>query len=593
MGGHVCYHAPVNTRRFARRRFLAGAGVALTVGMGGAVALSRGQSSSSTSGRVVGGSPTIVPESTATRAPTPVPRGGIARVSASGRFNFDTFDGQLTGEPSVLEVLGRTHSRLVDWVDFPNPHLAPGLAERWEQPDDRKLVVHLDQRAAWQDGPGIASRTVTADDVAQHFRRQLALRGTRRPLAQRSGDYANWVRITPLDSATVAIETDVPDPFVLATLAGRFALVQSPQAVVHLTKGADKVWPQTVIGSGPFRFLGVRPDGSLSLTAARGGHREPNLDDIEVFEPGSPEDLLSFRRDDLVTRDRRDAAELRKESRLIETARYEDSPVISTVYTGSAPWNNTDLLRAISAALNRGWLAEQLFGGRADPCGPASPASGGFALDGQSLGRYAGYAADPETDASRARALWNSAGGAALGTVTIDFPSIFDPLYSASSLVVGRLNTVLGPQFRAAVETYTTISSKTAELRYGNGRAAFWFGWGPPLLEPDPSRALLETYFSGGPNADILGVQPSKVDVALVDLTGPVLPAVHLARVHDAQQAILDAGGLGVLNWVLQRSERFHWPYWHGAPTTPFWTQHWDAESYLDPAAESFKSRRG
>ena len=67
-----------------------------------------------------------------------------------------------------------------------------------------------------------------------------------------------------------------------------------------------------------------------------------------------------------------------------------------------------------------------------------------------------------------ARRLWVAAGGPGLGPVTIDFPSIFDPLYSASSVVVGLLNEAIGPQFRAAVETYTTISRRVLDGYYGS-----------------------------------------------------------------------------------------------------------------------------
>ncbi|MBA4180406.1 MAG: hypothetical protein C0506_07450 [Anaerolinea sp.] len=586
----------MNSRRVSRRRLLAGGGATLAASLAGAAgfALSRrggGTSPPASTASQPGALPTSDAPDSPTPSSTPVPRGGVARMSAAARFNFDTFDAQRSGEPSVIEVLGRTHSRLLDWAEFSDPRLTAGLAERWEQPSSRTLTLHLDPRALWHGSGAIAPRPVTADDVVQHFNRQFALRSARQPLAQRMGDYAHWTRVVAVDARTVNIETDVPDPFVLATLAGRFALVQSPESVQAFATEWDKFRPETVAGSGPFRFRERRGDGPLVFTAVRGGHREPSLSGLEVFEPGAPEDLLSFRRDEVLTRDRRDAATLRKEARLVESPRYEDSPVISSFFIGAPPWNNSELVRAISAALNRTWLSEQLFGGRADACGPVSPASGDFALDAPALARYPGFAADAAADARVARALWDTAGGTALGTVTVDFPSVFDPLYSASSVVVGRLNEVLGPQFRAAVETYTTIASKAAEHRYGGGSAAFWFGWGPALLEPDPSRSLVETYFSGGPNAELLGLQPSKVDLALTSMTDLASSTPGRARVHATQEAILSAGGLGIVTWLLQKSEMFRWPYWRGAPLSPFWTQHLDYAAYLDPSSLAFPLR--
>ncbi|MCZ7576610.1 MAG: hypothetical protein M5U18_06005 [Dehalococcoidia bacterium] len=116
---------------------------------------------------------------------------------------------------------------------------------------------------------------------------------------------------------------------------------------------------------------------------------------------------------------------------------------------------------------------------------PVHPA---FALTEGVLALYPGYARDPAEDARAARQRWEAAAGPSLGTITIDFPSVFDPLYSASSVVTGILNEVLGDQFRPAVETYTTISRRVLDGYYGNGRAAFWFGWGPPFLPRPPPR---------------------------------------------------------------------------------------------------------
>ncbi len=167
---------------------------------------------------------------------------------------------------------------------------------------------------------------------------------------------------------------------------------------------------------------------------------------------------------------------------------------MSSLDAGAPPWNIPTITSALSGALNRFRLANELFGGRAVPAGPVPPAHPAFALTEGVLALYPGYARDPAEDAREARQRWEAAAGPSLGTITIDFPSVFDPLYSASSVVTGILNEVLGDQFRPAVETYTTISRRVLDGYYGNGRAAFWFGWGPPLPSPDPRRAFIERY---------------------------------------------------------------------------------------------------
>ncbi len=581
----------MSQRRITRRQALIGgaaaAGAAVVSGVGVAKYRSGGSPAPVNSASASPAGTTAGPSATPT--PIPTPRGGVARIVSPGRFNFDTFDAQRTGEPSVLEVLGRTHSRLVDWADSADPKFIPGLATSWERPDLATLILQIDPKARWDARAPTNGRAVTADDVRAHFTRQLELAKGKLPVGQRPADFAK-LHVASTGILTVTVRTE-GDPWALNTLASRYALVQAPEALEALA-AAGEPSPEHLRGSGAFRFTGRGEGGRLQFESARGGHLLSNLDGLEVFEPGSPDEVLARRLDEFLAHDRRDAATLHAEGRLVETPRYEDSPVISSFFVGAPPWNNSALLKAISGALNRKWLSDALFGGRADACGPVSPASGSFAPTQQQLAAYPGFGADAEVEARAARNAWNAAGGPGLGAVIIDFPSIFDPLYSASSVVIARLNEVLGAQFRAAVETYTTISSKAAEGRYGNGRAAFWFGWGPPLPEPDPSRSLVETYSSTGPNAAALGLKASPLDARLAAIAS--VPAnQRAAAAADAALAILEAGGAGVITWLLQRSEFFRWPYLSGSAPSPFWRQHLDYARALDPKAATFDGRPG
>jgi hypothetical protein len=140
------------------------------------------------------------------------------------------------------------------------------------------------------------------------------------------------------------------------------------------------------------------------------------------------------------------------------------------------------------------------------------------------------------------------------------------------------------------VETYTTISAKAAAGHYGNGNAAFWFGWAPPLAGPDPSRYLIETYAPGSANAKLSGFDaPFAAAFASLALEFDLDRRAEQARGLSAQ--LLEAGGGGLLPWLLQRSEVFRWPYLVAAPATPFWEQQLDASTALDSADPSFVGR--
>jgi peptide/nickel transport system substrate-binding protein len=571
-------------RRVNRRKVVIGGLVGAGLATGGVAWTLTGRGSGTTAIGTTVPTP-VAPTSEPAATSTPAgPIGGVARVVAPASFNFDTFDGQRTGEVSVAEVLGRTHSRLVTWTGFPDATVAGDLATAWEQPDANTWTFHLDPAARWQERAPLNGRALTANDVLKHFERTAALVAAGGlPQAQRGTDFGTIRRVTAPDSTTVVVETELPDPFLLDTLAGRFALIQAPEAVAAFADSWNEQRPEQVVGSGPFTFTGLTA-GVLRFASWPGGHRQAFVTGIEVSEPGRDVDAFVTRNvDEFLARDRRDTGAIRgkKDAGIGELDRFEDSPVISSFSTGGAPWDNPGLRIAISSALNRTALATNLFGGRAAPSGPVSPATPGYALTESALAAFGGYRLDAASDAVDARARWAAAGGPALGRVTVEFPSIFDPLYSASTVVTGMLNQVLGDQFRPAIDTYTSIAEKVAGGKYGNGRAAFWFGWGPPLRSPDPSREFVQAFDLRANGAGAAASQDPALTALFDRLPTEMDAARRASLVKECNQALLN-GGSAVIPWLLQRSELFRWNYLQRARPTPFWIQHLDAAVTVD-----------
>ena len=578
--------------RTSRRRFVVGAGVgALGLGAVGAAQLRTRRRApirpAAVSISTPPGSSSITP-APLEPLPTPVPRGGTARLTAATRFAFDTFDSTRSGEPSVLEVLGRTHSRLLRWVPGSDVSTSPGGAQRrglalgpdlalsWEQPDPLTFILRLDPRARWHDRPPVNGRAFFANDVVSHFQRVLSLAGTKPPLLQQASSYSSIRRITSPNRSTVVFQMGVPDAYLPNTLASSFALVQAPEAVEAFQASWHKHDSQSVVGTGPFMFMGQAGE-RLSFKARELGHRLALLDGLSVSSAASGiEEFERKRVDRVLTRDAREALALRLSTPLAaESFRYEDSPVISSFFVGAPPWNDKRLLVALSGALERTELSRRLFQGRADAASPVTPAFPGFLPVAFKPEGSVGYSGDFPGEDRAARLLWGAAGGPALGRIVIDFPSIFDPLYAASAVVVGMLNEVLGTdQFRAAVETYTTISAKVQAGKYGNGASAFWFGWGPPFAEPDPSRRLLDTYHSQSATARTAGFRSDAIDQLLDRLRAePTLAGRGEIAGTVAGQVVSGAEG-GTAHWLLQRSEVFSWPYLRIDPWTslPDWS---------------------
>ena len=518
-------------------------------------------------------SPTVTPPA-AVPTPTPRRRGGTARLVAPGTLAFDTFDALRSGEPTLAEILGRTHSRVVEWVSYDPLRIGGDLAERWEQADAGTWLFHLNPRARWQPRPPLEGRAVTAADVAAHLERAAGLARTAKlPAAQHQAAALRIRSAVAPDTRTVRVQTDGPDPFLLHTLAARLSFVQAPEAVEAFGGSWHLQRPAEVVGSGPFLFHGPNDRTPAAFIAFLDGHRPPDLDAIELGAPGSSRELLlAGASDEALLRDRRDAPALRARPGLTEFARLEESPVITTLSTAGPPWNNPELVRALSGALHRGWLGRELFGGRALPGSPIDPVFGApFAPTPSDLARFPGYGPSADDDAADARRRWEAAGGAALGTVRIDFPSVFDPAYGASAVVIARLAAVLGNRFVPAVEPYTTIGERASAGEYGNGRAAFWFGWGPPFDDPDPTRLLAETHAPGLP------ALAKRFDELLNELDSE-------ARARRARELALAAlaEGSGVLSWLVQRQELFRVAALRRAVPSPFWLQHRDHEARLD-----------
>ncbi len=240
-------------RRHSRRAVLIGGAVAgAGVAAGGGVWALRARGGE----QGVARTPEPSPAAKAGAGPTSTaaPSGGTARLVSPASFNFDTFDAQRTGEASVAEVLGRTHSRLVNWSGFPNAVVVGDLARAWEQRDATSWAFHLDPAARWQDREPLNGRAVTADDVARDLQRRIALAAAGSlPTAQRAGDVERILRVTAPDPVTVVVESSAPDPFLLDTLAGRFAVVQAPEAVERFSGTWAQQRPEEVVGSGAVR----------------------------------------------------------------------------------------------------------------------------------------------------------------------------------------------------------------------------------------------------------------------------------------------------------------------------------------------------
>jgi ABC-type transport system substrate-binding protein len=548
--------------RISRRAFLAGSGaLAATTAAGAALVASR----RSKSPPAAAPSPSAPALPTAHPTPTPLPTGGTLTLAATGSLDADAFDALRAGTPASIDFLGRVHARLLQWTDPASAVLGPDLAATLEQPDPTALVLHLDPRARWHLAPPLGGPAVTPDDVRVAVERLIAAARSATTLAaRRSAPLAEIARVELPGPGLLRLVLDRPAPLLTAALAGEFALIQPPDLADRFDPG-EPLEPALLRGCGAWRFQSF--DGRFARFVAHAdGHRPPLLDALTLTAPFQVvERYRAGELDEFPALDPREATDARALPGIQELPAFLREPVVSTFATSAPPWSDPRLLEAISGALNRHWLSEVLFAGRALPAGPLPPLYGA-ALDETALAPFPGFSRDPEADARDARQRWEAAGGSALGTVVVDVPAIFDPRYAAAARVIARLTTVLGPHFRPEIQRYPDIAERVRQGFYGNGKPAFWLGWGTPLPSPDPREALLDLHGH-----------------ALDPVARERLLQADPVELREIQRRLLTGIPSGVIMWVQQTFEVFRRPGTFGPRPSPFWDGQRDVSRYRTP----------
>jgi peptide/nickel transport system substrate-binding protein len=129
--------------------------------------------------------------------------------------------------------------------------VAPGLAERWDQPDPLTLIFHLHPNVHFSDGRPLTSRDVL---WTLNSMRNVA---TGNIITPKAASYASVASIEAPDAATVVLHLKFPDNFLLTNLSS------GAMGIVPYGSGRD-FW-QHPIGSGPFRFVSQEIDKEVII----------------------------------------------------------------------------------------------------------------------------------------------------------------------------------------------------------------------------------------------------------------------------------------------------------------------------------------
>jgi peptide/nickel transport system substrate-binding protein len=146
----------------------------------------------------------------------------------------------------------------------PDLKVAPGLARRWETPDPRTFVFHLQEGVTFHDGTPFNAEAVKWN-LQRHMDPQVA--------SVQKGDFANVERIDVIDPNTVKVVLTAPASQFLLLLADRGGMMVSPSAVQKYGKDYGSKY---AVGTGPYRLLSNRPDEKVEMEAYPGHWRKRN-----------------------------------------------------------------------------------------------------------------------------------------------------------------------------------------------------------------------------------------------------------------------------------------------------------------------------
>ena len=572
--------------RLSRRRVLGGTA---TMGLGAAALGLVGCGDDDDDDDDSGGNPTApsggqTPAGSPTSSAAKPQKGGTAH-SVSANNTWDTFDIDRSRFSPVAWLYGYTNLGVMQWKSFTNSELEGGIAESYEQPDKNTTTFKIRQNVFWHNKPPVNGRQAVADDVVQFIMRNKNGKtqdGADDPNFYRKAAWQNVDKVEAPDKFTVKVTFSKPDPFFLTTLAGSYSRVLAPEAVKSFEKDFANMKPDYVIGTGAFVLKEWAAEGKSSWTRHEKFHTQVNYDGITwlpLFTDQSAQEA-AFRQKQIDSFSPTQNAvidSLLKElqGKIYETKVFSGNPQAGTYYGGAAPWNNPNLIGAIFRAFDRRALINSLLQGKAALSGNVPPTQAAFAIPEKELITYPGYLEDRAKEESEAKKMWDAGGGPALGEVIVDIPDIWEGLYSGgSALITNQLKKVLGNNFTAKIEPYSTITGKLVKQEYGNGKNNLWWGWITEISDPEPTLLNYLSYNSAQPQWQQFGVKIDKVD----QLTSQAVAEFDIAKrqeaAKDVMRELVKNYGAGIHYSLVGVNSNLAWNYVKRPELVPFVQQH-------------------
>jgi peptide/nickel transport system substrate-binding protein len=394
----------------------------------------------------------------------------VAAVSAQP----DQFDPHKTSAYPSFQVLENVYDTLV----VPNAEdltMEPSLAEDWETSADALTwTFTLREGVTFHDGSQFDSA-----DVVYSYNRII------NEELQNAYRFANVASVEAPDPQTVVINLSQPTPNLLERIGAFKGMAILPEGA------ADQVDLTTeAVGTGPFTL--ESSDATSTVLAAYEDHwgGAPSIDGVEfryITEPAAA--LTALENGEVQWTDNippQQIETLEGDEEGDDAVELATTPSVDYWYLSMnyarPPFNNRDVRRAISFAIDRAAVAEAAWFGAAQPNQTAIPEDSFFYYD------YAPFEHDPD----QAEQLLQQAGVTTPLTMGLMVTDEFPETVTAAQVIAGQLEEV------GITVEIETLDFATWLDRQGQGDFdAFLLGW---LGNLDPAAYYQEQHISGGSN---------------------------------------------------------------------------------------------
>jgi len=290
------------------------------------------------------------------------------------------------------------------WV--PAEYWTGNLAEKWEWPDAKTLVVHLRQGVKWQNKPPVNGREFNADDVIFHFDRMMGTgSGFNSPNPFYAGRFTACEKVTAKDKYTVVFHFVKPNIFINSNAIIAEPILQFFEAKEVYEMGGPVMGSEGInsalndwknqVGTGPFMLVDWVSGTSMTMNKnpdywaydeRHPQNKLPYLDSVKFLcIPDQATQIAALRsgKVDIVSEiDWQQAQSLEKTNPNLLKETYASPGSLIQLRCDTPPFTDIRVRKALQMALDLPSIAKNFYGGTVSwkPVGLINPDYKGFAI---------------------------------------------------------------------------------------------------------------------------------------------------------------------------------------------------------------------